>query len=235
MSTTDPRARSGRRVFLWALVASLSVTAVIAIGTLLFAEFDDTAGRILATTVLLSLACLLSLSAGVLLDQGRAVPLAWGTIVASGAGFVLAMVVIWGDPGNETLSRITWTLWVGAGAGAQAATVTALLRPGASRRLRVLLALSIVLASSLAALIAVGIWTEPDSDAFARALGALAVAAVLTSLLQPILQRIERPAPGGARLVLELDEEPSEEAVVAAIEALAHHGVGAHVASGPKV
>lgn len=235
MSTTDPRARSGRRVFLWALVASLSVTAVIAIGTLLFAEFDDTAGRILATTVLLSLACLLSLSAGVLLDQGRAVPLAWGTIVASGAGFVLAMVVIWGDPGNETLSRITWTLWVGAGAGAQAATVTALLRPGASRRLRVLHALSIVLASSLAALIAVGIWTEPDSDAFARALGALAVAAVLTSLLQPILQRIERPAPGGARLVLELDEEPSEEAVVAAIEALAHHGVGARVASGPKV
>jgi hypothetical protein len=99
----------------------------------------------------------------------------------------------------------------------------------------VLRALSILLASSLAALIAVAIWTEPDSDAFARALGALAIAAVLTSLLQPILQRIERPAPGGARLVLELDEEPSEEAVAAAVEALAHHGVGARVAGVPKV
>ena len=113
MSTADPRAGSGRRLFLWALVASLCVTAAIAIGTLLFAEFDDTAGRILATTALLSLACLLSLPAGVLLDQRRAVPLAWGTIAASGAGFVLAMIVIWGDPGDEWLSRVTWTLWLG--------------------------------------------------------------------------------------------------------------------------
>jgi hypothetical protein len=76
-------------------------------------------------------------------------------------------------------------------------------------------------------LIAAAIWTEPDSDAFARAAGALAVAAVLTSLLQPILQRIERPAPGRARLVLELDREPSDEAVAAAVEALARHGVRA--------
>jgi hypothetical protein len=225
----------GKRLFLWALVVSLCVTAVIAIGTLLFAEFDDTAGRILATTALLSLASLLSLPAGVLLDQRRAVPLAWATIAAAAAGFVLAMVVIWGDPGEEWLSRITWTLWLGAGAGAQADVVTAVLRPGASRRLRVLNALSILLTSLLAALIAVAIWTEPDSDAFARAMGALAIAAVLTSLLQPILQRIERPAPGGARLVLDLDEEPSEEAVAAAVEALAHHGVGARVAGGPKV
>ena len=88
-------------------------------------------------------------------------------------------------------------------------------------------ALSILLASSLAALIAVGIWTEPDSDAFARAMGALAIAAVLTSLLQPILQRIERPAPAACQLVLELDREPSEEAVAAAVEALARHGVAA--------
>src|SRR5512134_2904643 len=104
MSTADPRAGSGRRIFLWALVVSLCVTAVIAIATLLFAEFDDTAGRILATTALLSLACLLSLPAGVLLDQRRAVALGWTTILASGAGFVLAMVVIWGDPGAESLS-----------------------------------------------------------------------------------------------------------------------------------
>ena len=235
MSTADPRTGSGRRLVLWALVVSLCVTAVIAIATLLFAEFDDTAGRILATTALLSLACLLSLPAGVLLDQRRAVPLGWTTILASGAGFVLAMVVIWGDPGAESLSRTTWTLWLGAGAGAQAAGVTALLRPGASRRLRVLHALSILLASSLAALIAVAIWIEPDSAGFARALGALGVAAVLTSLLQPILQRIERPAPTSARLVLELDCEPSEEAVAAAIETLSRHGVGAQVAGRPKV
>ena len=86
-----------------------------------------------------------------------------------------------------------------------------------------------------ASLIAVGIWTEPDSDAFARGTGALAIAVVLTSLLQPILQRIERPAGGGARLVLELDREPSDEAVAAAVEALGRHGVGAELVEPPKV
>ena len=227
MSGPDPRAGLGRRLFLWALVASLSLTAVVAIATLLFAEFDDTAGRILATTALLSLACLLSLSAGVLLDRRRAGPLAWWTIAASGAGFAVAMVVIWAEPGSDRLAQTAWTLWLAAGAGAQATTVTFLLRPYASRRVRVLHALSIVFTSALAALIAVLIWTEPDSGAFGRAVGVLAIAAVLTSLLQPILQRIERPAPGAARLVLELDEEPSEEAVAAAVEALAEHGIRA--------
>jgi hypothetical protein len=227
MSTADTRTGAGRRLLLWALVVSLCVTAVIAIGTLLFAEFDDTAGRILGTTALLSLACLLSLPAGVLLDQRRAVPLAWTTIAAAAAGFVLAMVVIWAERDAEWLSRTTWTLWLGAGAGAQASVVTTMLRAGASRRLRVLHALSILLTSSLAALVAVAIWTEPDSASFARVLGAIAVAAVLTTLLQPILQRMERPAPSPVRLVLDLDREPSEEAVAAAIEALARHGVGA--------
>jgi MFS family permease len=227
METQVWHGRSGRLVFLWALVVSLCVTAAVAIGTLLFAEFDDTAGRILATTALLSLASLLSLPAGVLLDQRRVVPLAWLTIAAAGAGFVLAMIVIWAEPGEEWLERLAWTLWLGSGAGAQASVVTAMLRAGASRRLRVLHALSIVLTSSLAALVAVAIWAEPDSASFARVMGAVAVGAVLTTLLQPILQRIERPAVARAQLVLELDREPSDQAVAAAIEALERCGVHA--------
>jgi hypothetical protein len=223
----------GKRLFLWALVASLCVTAIVAIGTLLFAEFDDTAGRILATTALLSLASLLSLPAGVLLDEGRAVLLAWATIAAAAAGFALAMIVIWADPAEDWPAKLTWTLWLGAGAGAQAAAVTSRLRPGDSRRLRALHALSVLLAASLATLIAVAVWEEPDSDAFVRAMGAVAIAAVLTSLLQPILRRIERPAPGLARLVLALDRSPSDEAVAAAVEALARHGVKAEVVSRP--
>ena len=71
-----------KRAFLIALVASLSLTAAIAIATLLFAEFDDTAARILWTTALLSLASLLGVPAGVLLDQGRAQPLAWAVLAA---------------------------------------------------------------------------------------------------------------------------------------------------------
>jgi hypothetical protein len=225
----------GTRLFLLALVISLCVTGAIAIGTLLFAEFDDTAGRILATTGLLSLASLLSLPAGVLLDRRRVVPLAWGTIAAAALAFVLAMITIWGQQDQETLSRLTWTLWLGAGAGAQAATMTALLRPGDSRRLRVVYAVSIVLASTLAALIGLAVWIEPDSEAYGRITGAVAVAAVLATLLQPILRRMEAPAAKRHELVLTLDEPPSEEAVAAAVEALEKHGSRVEKVVGPRV
>jgi hypothetical protein len=220
------RAGPGRGLLLWALVASLCVTAVIAIATLLFAEFDETTRRILGTTALLSLASLLALPAGVLLDRRTAVPLAWSTIAAAVVAFVLAMVAIWGARGEEWLSQLTWTCWLAAGAGAQACGVTSLLRSGDSRRIRILYGASIVLATLLAALIALAIWVEPESSTFVRVTGAVAVAAVLTSLLQPILRRVERPAER-ARLVLDLDTEPSEEAVDAAIEALTRHGVTA--------
>lgn len=224
----------GRRLFLWTLVASLVVTGVLAIGTLLFAEFDSRAGRILATTGLLALASLLSLPAGVLLDRRRLVALAWGTIAAASAGLALALVTIWSEPADEWVSKLTWTVWIAAGAGAQACAVTAWARGEDSRRLRALLVLSLVLTAALAALVAVAIWDEPDSDAYFRALGAIAVAAVLTTLLQPILRRVERPAGRRHELVLELDREPPEEAVAAAIEALERHGVHAGVVARPR-
>lgn len=66
-------------------------------------------------------------------------------------------------------------------------------------------------------------------------LGAVAVAAVLASILQPILRRVETPAPSRVRLVLELDHEPSPEAVTAAVEALARHGLVAQVVGRPGV
>jgi drug/metabolite transporter (DMT)-like permease len=234
MAQAGGQPKLGTRLVLLALVVSLCVTGGIAIGTLLFAEFDETAGRILATTGLLSLASLLSLPAGVLLDRRRVTPLAWGTIAAATFAFVLAMITIWGQQEQETLSRLTWTLWLGAGAGAQAATMTALLRPGDSRRLRIVYAVSILLASSLAALIGLAVWIEPDSEAYGRVTGAVAVAEVLATLLQPILRRMEAPAERH-ELRLTLDAPPSEEAVAAAVEALEKHGSRVEKVVGPRV
>ncbi len=51
---------SGRRLFLLVLVVSLTATALLAIGILLVAEFDDTTWRILGTTALIGLFSLLS-------------------------------------------------------------------------------------------------------------------------------------------------------------------------------
>jgi len=228
MEKADRPPASGRRLFLWALVASLCVTAAIAIGTLLFAEFDDTAARILLTTTFLSVACLLSLPAGVLLDQGRAPALAWWTIAAAAAGFLMAMGVVWADPDDDWVWKLALTFGLAALAGAQASASTSRRSPADSRRLVWIYVLGIVLTVVLATLIAVAVWLEiQDSSGYFRILGATAVAAVLATLLQPILRRLSKPAGAEHELVLKLDKAPSDEAVAAAIEALARHGVRA--------
>jgi hypothetical protein len=70
------------------------------------------------------------------------------------------------------------------------------------------------------------LWIEPESWPlpYGRIMGAVAVGAVLTTLLQPILRRMEAPAEKRYELELMLDEPPSEEAVAAAVEALEKHG-----------
>jgi MFS family permease len=213
----------GRRLFLRALVASLSATAALAIGTLLFAEFDDTAGRILATTALISAASLFSLPAGVLLDQGRATLLAWAVLALAAAAFVLSMVLVWGDV--EDVWKAVVTLAVFAAASSQTAASTARRRgddpPGVVR----LYLASIVLGYGLATLLTVAALEEVENADYYRFVGAVAVAAVLAALLQPILRRMGGAAEKTrAELVFSLDREPSAEAVERARVALSEYG-----------
>ena len=103
----------GKRLFFLGLIASLSATAALAILIVLFAEFDETAGRVLATTALLALYSLFSLPAGVLLDQGHVRALAWTIVGLSASSFALSMVLVWGsweDGGDERLWKLLATV-----------------------------------------------------------------------------------------------------------------------------
>jgi hypothetical protein len=224
-----------RRIFLRTLVASLCLTAALAIGTLAFGEFDDTAANILLTTTFLSVASLLSLPAGVLLDQGRATRLAWAVIAASTTGFAFAMVAVWVENDEDWAWKVALTLGVAALAGSQAAASTSRRRPEDGRRLLWLYAAGIAVSALLAVLIAVAAWREIEDSGYYRLVGATAIAAVLATLLQPIVRRLEGPAPARHELLFRLDRAPSEEAVTAAVDALAQHGVRADVVGRPPV
>lgn len=224
----------GRRLFLRALVASLSATAALAIGTLLFAEFDDTAGRILATTALISAASLFSLPAGVLLDQGRAITLAWAVIGLVAGAFVFSLILVWGD--QEDFWKPTVILAVFAGASSQTAASTSRRRgddpPGVVR----LYLASIILGYGLATLLTVAALEEVENADYYRFVGAVAVAAVLAALLQPILRRMGGAAEKtGVELLFSLDREPSREAVERARKAFEEDGVQVSRVVGPRV
>jgi hypothetical protein len=218
----------GRRLFLLSLVVSLCLTAALAIGTILLGEFDETGGDLVATTAFLSLASLLALPAGVLLDHGRAPLLAWAVIVSAAVGFALAELALW-SVDDDPVWKLALVFGLAALAGAQAAATTWPLGPDDGPALRWLYWIGIALSVGLATMISIAVWQETDDEGGVRLMAATAIAALLATLLQPIVRRLQRPSRRAVELVLRLDEAPSDAAVAATVEALARHGVRAEV------
>jgi hypothetical protein len=224
-----------KRAFLRALVASLCLTAGLAIVTLLFGEFDETAGRIVATTAFMSLYSLMALPGGSLLDRGTHALLGWATLLLCGASFLLALNLVWAN--WDDIGEADWKLLVTAtaiaGACAQASATTWRRRADDSDALVRLYWTSLVTGAGLAFLIVNAVWTEPDGDGYYRFLGALAVANLLVALVQPIIRRMAPSAPEGAsepeldgyRVVFRLGAEPSPAAIREATKAFVEAGV----------
>jgi hypothetical protein len=182
---------SARRLFLLALVSSMCATAALAVAILLFSDFDETAGRILGTTAAISFVSVLALPAGVLVDRGKAVALAWVSLATSATAFVLALVLLWIDwddiPDRLWKSLLAATAF--AIAGAQACATTIRRRREDARGVRALYVLGLALSVAAATMAAVAAWAEIERTGYYRALGAVVVLGVLATLLQPALRR----------------------------------------------
>lgn len=181
-----------RRLFLRVLIVSLTATALFAIAVLLFAEFDDTTGKVIATTALISAFSLLGMPGGALLDQGRAVPLGWLTLALAAYALAHTLVLLWtdGDSGWRVLvSGVAY-----AGACSQAAATTSRRRDSDPQSVRIFYAAAIAGSFLVATLVALAAWQEIEAEGFYRVLGALAVAVLLATALQPILRRAGREA-----------------------------------------
>jgi hypothetical protein len=158
---------STRRLLLSAVAAVLTLTALLAIGILLFGRFGETEGRILGTTIFLAFFGLLSLPAAILLDQERLPGLAAFLFALSVAGFALATAAIWiGDP-PEAFSKLTVTVIAFGLAAAQAGRSR---RDGARTTRARFFAGSTALAFVLAAVGSAAVWVEVDSQLFLRTL-----------------------------------------------------------------
>jgi hypothetical protein len=225
----------GRRLFLQTLIVSLCLTAAIAIGTLLFGDFEGEAARVIFTTIFLAIASALALPAGVLIDHGRVPVLARVALVTTAAALAVSLFALWTDASDDWPWQLAATLSLCALLGAQVSVSTWPRSASDGPGVTWLYWIAIALSSVLVAVVSAAIWGSADEEGTARLIGALAVAAILTTLLQPIVRRLQRPARRDLELVLRLDEAPSDAAVAEAVEALERHGVKADVVSRPRV
>lgn len=188
--------RSGKRLVLAAVMASLCLTAAIAIAILLFGQFGETQGKILGSTLSVGGYGLLAVPAAVLVDQGRYRPLAFANATLAAASLALVLGAIWaeGDP-PVALVKLTFSASACALAAGQIAALAARRLPADPPSVRRAFAGSNVVVLTLAAMVVVAIWVDIDSERtlpilYYRTLGALGVLDVLLVALQPILAKM---------------------------------------------
>jgi uncharacterized membrane protein YeaQ/YmgE (transglycosylase-associated protein family) len=186
-----------RRLFLQALIVSLVATALLAIGVLLLAEFDETTWKIIGTTALLSALSLLAMPAAALLDRDRAVWLAWLTFALAGWGLAHTLYLLWAE--TDEGGRLLVTVVAFAVAGSQASATTSRLRDDDSGAVATLYLFGVAGSVLAALLVSYPVWRDVEGSMYYRLLAALAVAVVLVTILQPILRRSSRESSPGPR------------------------------------
>ena len=204
-----------RRPLLIAALASLTAAALLAIALLLFGDFGSTEGRILGTTLAVSLYSLLAMPGSILVERRVVVALGWATIALSAVSFLLAVAAIWELLGEELGWKLTGSATAWAAAGTQISALTSRRSSDDAAAVRAVYAAACALAVVLAAMVTFAIAAElEDAETFFRVLAALAVLNVFLLVLQPILRRL-RPSIEGdvVRVVLEGSPDQVAEAV----------------------
>ncbi len=104
---------SFKKLFLYLLITSVSISALVGIGVILFGNFGQTEQKILATTLTITVTSMLGLACGAYLETelGKTLPIAG--IIFSILAAALWLVVIWyqGEP-NEPFMKAVVTVTI---------------------------------------------------------------------------------------------------------------------------
>jgi hypothetical protein len=221
------RAIDMKRIFLRVLVASLVATGALAIGVVLFAEFDETAADILFSTALLAAFSLVSLPAAVLFDRGRAAGLAYLSLLLSTSALLIAMLMLWTDVSSDAWWRFLVSLVACSVVVAQASATTATQARDDPPSVRWLYVAALGAGALFAAMVCLAAWQKIEDEGYYRLLGAVGVAGLLLTLLQPILRRtsgVGNAPEHDARFVARLDDGRELEVPPALIAELERDG-----------
>jgi len=192
-----------KRIFLYSLIGSVSVSALLGIGVLLFGSFGNIEVRILMTTLTVTAASILGLACGAYLEtgRGRAMPVAGVAFAIAAAA--MTMLIIWNVFDRwENFIKATGTATLLA---ACCSHLSLLSLATLDQRFRWSSVLAFVSVWALATILLYLIWFEPegDSDVIFRVLGILSILIGAVTVMTPVFHRLS----AGQDDVAEIDEE----------------------------
>lgn len=179
-----------KRVFLWTVVASLTLAAVLGVWVLLFGGFFGIEEEVFATLGTLFLFSLPALSSAAMIERSHWPAVGRVSLAVAGAGVVLYLFVIWMDSfwgAGDWLWKpmVLLPIWAWALPWAAMLGLTAF-----ANALTVVRIASIALVFITAAALSVLLITEVDWEGAWRLFGVLAILLVLGTITTPILHVI---------------------------------------------
>ena len=217
-----------KRFFLFLLIGSVAVSALVGIGVLLFGNFGLIEVRILMTTLTVTITSILGLACGAYLESGRAKYLPWAGIVFSVIAALMSFFIIWDVLDDDDVfikSFLTATILAAAFSHFSLISLARLDSRFAWTRTAAALCIA-----PLCAILLYIIWFEPegDSDIVYRVLGVLAILVASITVITPVLHRlsstetdvgaIDREIEKLRARIAELEERKSAASQEAAVE-----------------
>ncbi|MDQ3472723.1 MAG: hypothetical protein M3447_03205 [Acidobacteriota bacterium] len=180
---------SPKKLALWFLIISVSLSALLGILAILSGTFGDLEGRIILTTITISGASICALAAGALWENrgARVLPRIAVALAVLAASFII--FGIWAKISADEFRKFAATIGVPALASAQACLISlAQLAPRfASTRIIALIAIFF-----LATLIILTIHGEVREEGFFKMMGATAILVAALTIMMPIFHRLSR-------------------------------------------
>jgi len=176
-----------RKLSLQVFIGFLTLTAAIAIISVLSGSFGDFQVKVLISTFSISAAAICSMAYAAFVERRNGRWLGLSGITASVVAALLVIVGAWAEVDDADFWKATVTVIVVAAALAHSMLLALPRLSAAHRWVQVAAAFAIALLSFM---IVMAVWGEIDEDVYYRALAAVSIVVVLLTLTIPILVRL---------------------------------------------
>ena len=180
---------SPKKVALWFLIVSVSLSALLGIVAIVKGDFGDFEARVILTTVTISAASICALAAGAFWENRSARILPGIAVALAILAAALIIIGIWGKISATPYWKFSVSVGVLAIACAQACLISLARLASRFAWTRTVTLFAIFL---LAALIIVALYGEIREEGYYKIMGATAILVAALTIMMPIFHRLSR-------------------------------------------
>ena len=193
-------------IFLYILIASVAISALVAIGVLILGNFGHYAVRIMMTTLTITATSILGLACGAYLESGRGRLLPLAGIVFAILAAIMTFLIIWNFSDESEIfvkSTATVTLLALSCSHLSLLSIARLDKRFAWSRIVAFASVSL-----LSGILLYLMWLEPegDSDLVFRVIGVLSILVASVTVITPVFHKLSASESPIAEIDVEIEK-----------------------------